>query len=202
MTKAEFLHQLQENLNALSEADRDERIQFFGELIDDKIEAGLGEEDAVREIGDPVDIANQITAEFNTPSPEPEQEAPKVRRKLKGWEITLISIGSPIWGSIAIAVAAVIFSLYASLWAVVVSLWAADLAFALGSVAGTVAFFPLLFSGNLNFSLLVLGSGLVSGALSMLMFYPCKYLTHLSIKLTKLFFGRIGRTSKKEANKQ
>lgn len=201
MTKTEFLHQLQENLDALSEADRDERILFFGELIDDKIEAGLGEEDAVREIGDPTDIAKQITAEFNTPSTEPEQKAPKVRRKLKGWEIALICIGSPIWGSIAIAVAAVIFSLYASLWAVVISLWAADLAFALGSVAGVVAFFPLIFSKNFDFALLMLGSGLVNGALAIFMFYPCKYLTLLSIKLIKLFFGRIGRTSKKEAKK-
>ena len=32
MTKAEFLHQLQENLNALSEADRDERILFSESL--------------------------------------------------------------------------------------------------------------------------------------------------------------------------
>ena len=202
MTKTEFLHQLQENLNALSEADRDERILFFGELIDDKIEAGLGEEDAIAEIGDPIDIAKQIIAEFNTPPPEQSKEETKKRRKLKGWEITLISIGSPIWGSIAIAVAAVIFSLYASLWAVVISLWAADLALALGSVAGVVAFFPLIFSKNFDFALLMLGSGLVNGALSMLMFYPCKYLTLLSIKLIKLFFGRIRRTSKKEANKQ
>jgi uncharacterized membrane protein len=161
----------------------------------------MAEEDAIAEIGDPEKIAKQIIAEFNTPLPEQSKEETKKRRKLKGWEIALICIGSPIWGSIAIAVAAVIFALYASLWAVVISLWAADLAFALASVAGVVAFFPLIFSKNFDFALLMLGSGLVNGALSMIMFYPCKYLTLLSIKLIKLFFGRIGRTSKKEAKK-
>ena len=48
----------------------------------------------------------------------------KPRRALRVWEIVLLSLGSPIWLSLLIAVAAVVFSIYVVLWSVIVVLFA------------------------------------------------------------------------------
>ena len=65
MNKQEFLAQLREGLNGLPQEDIDERIAFYGEMIDDRLEDGLTEEEAVEAIGTTEEIAAQIFA--NTP---------------------------------------------------------------------------------------------------------------------------------------
>lgn len=52
MTKQEFLTQLEENLLGLPQNEIEERIIFYSEMIDDKIEEGYSEEDAVSKTGD------------------------------------------------------------------------------------------------------------------------------------------------------
>ena len=51
MTKLEFLESLEKGLSGLPKNDIDERIAFYSEIIDDRIEEGLSEEDAVSKIG-------------------------------------------------------------------------------------------------------------------------------------------------------
>ena len=60
MTKQEFLSRLREGLSGLPEDDIAERLTFYGEMIDDRIEDGLSEEEAVAEVGSVDDIAAQI----------------------------------------------------------------------------------------------------------------------------------------------
>ena len=45
ITKQEFLLQLREKLSGLPQADIDERVAFYGEMIDDRVEEGLTEEE-------------------------------------------------------------------------------------------------------------------------------------------------------------
>ncbi|MBQ2191559.1 MAG: DUF1700 domain-containing protein, partial [Clostridia bacterium] len=63
MLKQEFLNALREGLNGLPEADIEERIAFYGEMIDDRIEEGLSEEEAVKEIGTVEEGVQQIVEE-------------------------------------------------------------------------------------------------------------------------------------------
>lgn len=51
MNKQEFLMRLREGLSGLPENDIEERLIFYSEMIDDRKEEGLSEEEAVREIG-------------------------------------------------------------------------------------------------------------------------------------------------------
>ena len=72
-----------------------------------------------------------------------------VAREVKGKRfsvpaIILIIVGSPIWLSILIAVAASLLALYVSVWSVVVSLFAADVAFAASAVLAVIAM-PFVF---------------------------------------------------------
>ena len=62
MHKQEFLEQLGQALSGLPEQDRKERLAFYGEMIDDRLEEGIPEEEAVSGIGTPGEIAAQVIA--------------------------------------------------------------------------------------------------------------------------------------------
>ena len=63
MLKQEFLNALKEGLKGLPEKDIEERLTFYGEMIDDRIEEGRTEEEAVNEIGSVDEVVQQIVAE-------------------------------------------------------------------------------------------------------------------------------------------
>ena len=118
MSKQAFLAKLRKGLSGLPQDDIEERLTFYSEMIDDRMEEGLSEEDAVSEIGSVDTIISQIVAD--TPlSKLIKEKTPK--RRLGVWEIVLLVLGSPIWISLLIAAFAVILSLYISLWALIIS---------------------------------------------------------------------------------
>ena len=51
MTKREFLAQLRKGLSGLPQDDIEERLTFYGEMIEDRKEEGLSEEEAVSAVG-------------------------------------------------------------------------------------------------------------------------------------------------------
>ena len=117
MNKQEFLTELRKGLSGLPQNDIEERLAFYGEMLDDRIEEGLSEDAAVAEIGDANEIVRQTVADI--PLAKLAKERIKPKRRLRAWEIILLALGSPVWLSILIAAAAVIFSLYVSVWAVI-----------------------------------------------------------------------------------
>ena len=50
MTKAEFLSVFKKKLSALPRKEREEGLSFYTEMIDDRMEEGLSEEEAVAEV--------------------------------------------------------------------------------------------------------------------------------------------------------
>ena len=51
MNKSEFLGALRKGLHGLPQDDIEERLAFYGEMIDDRTEEGLSEEEAVSAVG-------------------------------------------------------------------------------------------------------------------------------------------------------
>lgn len=183
MTKLEFLTLLRDKLSGFAREDIEERLSFYGEMIDDRIEEGLSEEQAVLAVGSVDEIVAHIIADTPRHKNKKKQEAPK--RRLKAWEIVLLSVGSPVWLSLLIAAFAVAISLYASLWAVIVSLWAcfaALVASAFGGVAGAILF---ALTGNGLSGLATVGAGLICAGLSILAFFGCRAATNGTLLLTK-----------------
>lgn len=183
MTKNEFLIKLMQGLSSLPTAEIEERVDFYSEMIDDRMEEGLTEEDAVADVGSVETIVNQIIAE--TPFTSLIKERMKRTRKLRTWEIVLFAVGSPIWLSLLIAALAVALSLYAAFWSVIISLWAAEGALIGGTVGGILACPLFLLAGNTPTAFAMLGAGLVCGGLSILLFYGCKATTQGAVWLTK-----------------
>ena len=183
MHKTVFISELSEKLSFLSVQEREERLHFYAEMIDDRMEEGLSEEEAVAAVGSAEEIARQIVAD--TPLSKIATERIKPKRKLKGWEIVLLALGSPIWLSLGIAAVAVVFSVYVSLWSVIISLWAVFgslIACSFGGLAGGIAF---ICTGYVPSGIATVGGSLVCAGLAIFMFYGCKAATDGTIALTK-----------------
>lgn len=185
MDKQEFLTQLRNRLSGFPQDDIEERVTFYGEMIEDRIEEGLSEEEAISAIGSADDIVSQAVADIPLARIAKERITPK--RHLNVWEIVLLALGSPIWLSLAIAAFAVILSLYVSLWSVIISLWAVFASTACCSLTGVVAGLVLARSNNVLTGTAMIGAGLVCAGLSIFMFYGCKAATNGILMFTKKF---------------
>lgn len=184
MDKKEFLSALEARLAGLPEADRQASLDFYAEMLDDLMEGGMTEQEAVASLG-PVDaIAEEIL--MDTPLPKLIKAKMKPKRRMRAWEIVLIAVGSPVWFPILIALFAVALSLYITLWAVVLSLYAADLAFAISAPAGIITAIALFAIGRPTAALLFLGAGLVLAGLTVLWLLLCNLTAKGAWQLGKL----------------
>ena len=191
MKKQEFLERLRVSLSGLPSDEVEGRLEFYSELIDDRIEEGVSEERAVSDIGDIEDIAAQILAEI--PLRKIVKEKFKRQRKLETWEIVLLILGFPVWLPLLISAVAVVFSLFVSLCSVAISLWAVDLSLAVCFLGGIVGFIISLFTGQVASGALVLAIGMICAALSILLFFGCKETTKGCIWLGKRIILAIKR---------
>ena len=197
MTTAEFTEALRKGLPGLPREDLEERLAFYAEMIEDRMEEGLTEEEAVAGLGPVEEVIGQIAAE--TPLVKLVKERVKPKRALRAWEIVLLVLGSPIWLSLLIAAAAVLFSVYVTIWAVAVSLWAVDLSLAAGALAGLAGGFLFLVKGRLLLACCSLGAALLCAGLAILMFFFCLWLSKALVKGTgKFFVGLKARLMRKE----
>ena len=182
MTKAEFITELKKRLSGLTMRELEESLSFYGEMIDDRIEDGLPEEDAVKDVGEISEIAEQIISEIPLTTLAKERIKPK--RRIKAWETVLLVLGSPIWLSLLIAAFAVTVSVYAVLWSVIVSVWAAFGAFVGGSVGGVGAFAVFVCTADIPSALVMLSGGAVCAGLAIFTFIGCKAATGGIVRLT------------------
>ena len=185
MTKLDFILALHERLSGLPQDEIEERLSFYGEMIDDRMEDGLSEEDAVNDIGTVEDIAQQILTEI--PLSKIVKEKIKKKRSLKVWEIVLIALGFPIWFSLLVSAFAGALVVYVCIWVVVVSLWAAGfVAPAACAVGGVGLSIIMLCTGKgLTLFFAILGAALVCAGVAIFAFFGCKCLTKGVIWLTK-----------------
>lgn len=185
MTKMEFLLDLTGKLSPLPWEEISDRWDYYSEMIDDRMEDGLSEDEAVAELGTVEEVAAQILADI--PLSTLVKEKIKSKRRLRGWEIVFLVLGSPIWLSLLIAAFAVVFSIYVSLWAVVISLWAVFVSLAACFLGGAAACVILAVSGNGASGLALLAAGLLCAGLSIVLFYGCRAATKGILLLTKKF---------------
>ena len=182
MERLDFLLQLRERLSCLPQGDMEDRLTFYNEMIDDLMEEGLSEQEAVAQIGNVDEIASQILQD--TPLSTLVKERIKPKQRMKPWQIVLLAVGSPLWFSLLMAALAVGISLYAVLWVLVICLWAvfaAVAACALGGLAGGGIFAA---SGNRLAGIATIGAAIVCAGVSIFLFCGCKAATKGAARLT------------------
>ena len=193
MNKQEFLSTLGAGLQDYPEADRQQYIDYYSEMIDDRIEEGLSEDEAVADIGTPQKATAQIKSENPIPC------ANKEKPTLKTWQIVLIAVGSPIWISLLTAALAVVFSLLVSLFAIILSLYAVAVSLGACSIAGVLGIVPMALKGNISSGIMFMGLGLICAGLCILSFVVLNRLTiWLISQLKKLVIWIQSRFFKKK----
>jgi len=186
MNKQTFLDELYHLLKPLPNAERQQHMDYYEEMIDDRMEDGLAEDEAVAALGSAADIAAQILGEM----------PPKKVRRYPVWAIVLIILGAPLWIALLLAAAAVMLSVVISLaavyisvlltlWACLAALFLTDLALLLSFLAAAAGGVFYLFQGLTTPSLLFFGAGLVCGGITVLLFFLCNWLAQLLWHLTK-----------------
>ena len=184
MDKLDFLLALDKRLGVLSDEDRRASLDYYAEMLDDLIESGMTEQEAVASLGSVDAIAEEIL--MDVPLPKLVKAKMKGKRRMTGTELTLLIVGFPIWFPLLISVFAVIFSVYVSLWAVVISLYAADLSLAVSAPAALVGAILLFAAGQPASALLFLGAMLALAGLAILLFLGCNAAAKGVVRLGKL----------------
>ncbi len=183
MTKHEFLIELRRQLEKLSVADVEMSLDYYAEMIDDRIEEGASEEEAVKSIGSPLEIAAQIQNEKASEGEEKSSATP--RRRLAAWEIVLLILGAPIWLPLLVSVLTVIVSVFAVIWSLVAGLWGAEISVGACAVMG-ILYLPIyLVQGKIWAGVTLLGTGIFLAGLSIFLFYGCRYATVGALALSK-----------------
>ena len=159
MNKNEFIFTLREKLSKFPKVEVDERISFYSEIIDDYIEDGLTEDEAVSKIGSIDEIVEQISSEI--PLSKIVLNNVKPGRKLRVWEIILLVLGAPIWLSLLVGIAAGLMCVFAGLWAVVISIFGVSFGFMIGGILGAILGILFIFIKSLTEGLIMVGAGLV-----------------------------------------
>lgn len=198
MTKQEFLSKLCHSLLVLPEGDIEERIAFYSEIIDDKIEEGLSEEEAIKEIGSVEEIVSCIIADI--PLSKLVKEKIKPKRSLTALEILLIILGIPVWFPVLSAIGAVILALYVSIWALLISLWAVFASITGCSIGGIVSGIVIAVTGHTLTGVAMFSLGVFCAGISIFAFFGCKAATKgIFIMTKKIVIGIKNLFLKKEA---
>lgn len=183
MTKMQFILSLHDRLAGLPREDLEDRLSFYSEMIEDRMEEGLSEEEAVAALGSVDDIASQIVDCI--PLSKIVKEKIKPKRRLKAWEIVLLIAGFPVWLPLLIAALAVIFALYCALWSVVASLWAVFASFSACAFAGIVAGAGFAIGVSAPIGLVLIGAGIFLAGCAIFTFFGCIKSTKYTALLAK-----------------
>lgn len=192
MNKKDFLSALEKKLSGLSKKELEERLTFYGEMIDDGIEEGVSEEEAVSGVGNIDLLAEQILGDRAV-----EGEKTK-RRKMRAWEIALLAVGSPLWISLLAAAFVILLALCIVLWVLIACVWIVMGVMALMTPISVAALVLFSCIGQPFYGISVLGVGFFCGGIAIFLFLGALYSTKggaylmkkLAIAIKRLFVGR------------
>lgn len=181
MNKSEFLSELDAKLSTLPRSDINKFLAYYSEIIEDRMEDGMSEEDAVCGLGDIEEIAQEAILDA---TPLPNLIIP--RGQLSKLDIGLLLLCSPL----IIALFALIFVFYAGVWLSIIGLFLLDLSFILAGIAGIVASI-VDFSENMPISILMFIGSLISIGIGIFAFFPIKVVSKKILGLTTWFMRNI-----------
>lgn len=202
MKKQEFLNELRNRMWALPEADQQSSLEYYAEMIDERIEDGLSEEEAVAAIGDLDEIVEQIMSETpHAPAvvngdekQEKETEQPKQvkqKREWKTWIIVLLVLGAPLWISLLAGIGGVVFGIYVGLWSVVIALYATAFALAVCAIGLLIAAFSQLWIRQFAECAVTVGGALLCAGLAILIFLLANLAAKGLAALTRLIWNGV-----------
>ena len=181
MYKYEFLTALREQLVGLPKEDIEERISFYEEMINDRIDEGKSEQEAVAEIGSVDEVVRQIAGDTKLVRLVKEKMRPK--RRLHGWEIAIIIAGFPVWFPLLITSIVLAFVAYLMVWVLVVVTYSVETGLLASAALCGFSFIMSYVSNEPNYMLL--GQSIAAAGGAILMFFGCYGSTKLTIGVSR-----------------
>ncbi len=192
MNKKEFLNELSRRIGGLGETETANILSYYEESIDDRIEDGMTEEEAVESLGSIDGIVSQVVSEMSLISIV--NGRIKKGRRSSGLWIALAICGSPVWLPLLLAFAVVILAVYVCVWAVIVSIWAVEVAFAASCIGGLGVGAIYAANGQAIQGAAIIGAGLVCGGLFLVLLFPLAKLCKKIASLTVLLMRKIKKS--------
>lgn len=184
MTKDEFLDELESRLQGLPKSEIRERIYFYDEMIQDMVEEGKTEAEAIESFGGIDEVVLTIAGKTKMTSLVKERIKPK--KKISAFWIILLIIGFPLWLPFLIVFGVFMVVGYMLLWVLILVTYTVEAAFIASAGGAAVATVLQYRDGTLNYG----GAGvaiLVAG-IACLFFPVCVLATKANIKITKKIF--------------
>lgn len=183
MNREEFITTLRSRLSGLPQSEIEERISFYNEMIADRIEDGLTEEEAVAGIGSIDSVVEQIMSEI--PLSTIVSNRVKTKKSPNVLVIILLVLGFPVWFPLLISAAAIVLSLYITVWALVISLYAIVASLGVTALACLPIIAMQLMSGSPGSAIFFTGMCIASAGLTILCALLSVAVTKGLLKLTK-----------------
>ena len=204
MTRTDFLDELKNLIKDYPVEETEKSIEYYNEMIDDRIEDGMSEEDAVKSLGDVKDIAKEIEIEMPMKTIVKKKVKEKKEENIPIWVILLLVLGFPVWAPLLLALGIGAFSLYIALWSVVLALWAVDAALFVSVIAGLLAIGITMVKGSMLSAIIYFGATLVLIGLALLGLIGCFYASKGLAALFAAIFKSIKKklVSKNEKEKE
>ncbi|QSX06590.1 DUF1700 domain-containing protein [Sedimentibacter sp. zth1] len=199
MNKLEFLDILKSRISTLPSKEISKSEAYYSEIIDDSIENGLTEEQAILALGNIDNIVENIKYDMSIPALVQVKVNESRGNTSKTWLwITLTILGFPLWFPLVIAFSAVAFTIYLVLWVCILVLYIALFSIALTGISTFLFSFYIFVTQPIYIGLCLLGTSFVLIGLSIFLIKPVflvsKYFAKLSKiiirKIKKLFIGR------------
>lgn len=187
MGKQQFLEALRQALKPVPEAEIEKTVLYYSEMIDDRMEDGRSEEEAIAGLEDISTIAQRVKCDL--PLNVMVKAKAEARGGLQWWHVLLLIMGFPLWFPLGLALLSVVLSFYIVIWSLIVSLFAVVFSIGLSGIFLLISTPVAFIKGGVSIGLLILGAALILMALSMFFFFPVFFASKGLVKFT-VFVGR------------
>ena len=196
MNKQEYLESIRSRISAMPADDVNRFMDYYSEMIDDRVEDGLSEEEAVADMGSPDAAVEQILEDM--PLTKLVKEKIKPKHELKAWEVVLIVLGSPVWIPLLITAAVLLLTLWIVAFALLISFYAVVLSFVAAGIGGLICTIPLFIANSPYMAVLMLGAALIGIGIAILFVVSVKPVTVGIFRVCKASVNGIKRMFVKE----
>ncbi len=185
MKKEEYLDRIRQLLQSLPKEDLERSLAFYAESIEDRMEDGMSEEEAVASMESPEEAAEAILMDQSLPTLV--KVRVKNRRKISALELILLVLGFPLWFPLLLTALILGFTFLLVAWVLVLVPAAVCLALGVSGVG-------VLFGGAVSITKIALpailmapGTALILIGLAILFGFVLVWSVKLAAKLSKGF---------------
>lgn len=167
-TRDEFFTQLGQGLYKLPQEDKQRFLAYYVEILEDYLENGSTEQEALEKMGSPQDIAREIQEELRaSQDPEPVPAPPARHSRFSPMRIVVL-VTLPFWGTLLLCAATFLLCLIIVIWCLPLITGVLALS---GVLIGIVSLIgaPLLLPGSTAVGVIQLGLGIAMLGLALLM---------------------------------